>query len=107
MKKTKLTHEEILEAEKFQDNRKRTRAIGFQKMHERDQAVATLSNGAQMLWHVDKELNRQVGTMFINGKTVEIVTYPPNIPEDSFGLVIDGKTHIFNTEEFRRWLRWC
>lgn len=99
--------DEILAAEKASDDRKRSRMQGFNKMHERDQAVQVLSNGVTMLWHVPKHLNAAVGTYNINGEEVEITTYPPNIPEDSFALVMGSKKYVFNLEEFKTWLRWA
>jgi hypothetical protein len=107
MRKSKLTFDEILKAEQASDARHQSRKQGFAKMHERDQAMQTLSNGVTMLWYVDRELNKQEGTISIDGKDTEITVYPPQIPEDSFALVIEGRKHIFNTEEFRKWLRWA
>lgn len=108
MKTEKLTFEEIQAAELAADNRRQSRASGFAKMHERDQSVQLLSNGATMIWYVDKEANKREG-WYTNekGKEVKVTTYPPQIPEDSFGLKIDGKIYVFNTEEFRKNLRWA
>lgn len=99
--------DEILAAEKASDDRKRSRMQGFNKMHERDQAVQVLSNGVTMLWHVPKHLNEAKDTIDIDGKEVEITTYPPSIPEDSFALVMGGKKYLFDLEEFKTWLRWA
>lgn len=106
MRKTKLTFEEVQAAERASDDRKRSRSQGFAKMHERDQSVQLLSNGARMIWYVEKEANKYEGFYNNDGKRVGVTTYPPNIPKDSFGLILDKKTYIFNTEEFRKWLRW-
>ncbi len=105
---TKLTQEEILEAEKASDNRHHSRNQGYAKMHERDKAVQLLSNGATMVWHVPKELNKSESRFLRDDGTVENITvYPPEIPEDCFGLIIDGKRYLFDLDEFRKWLRWA
>lgn len=108
MKTSKLTFEEIQAAEEASENRRRSRSQGFKKMHERDKAVQLLSNGAVMLWYVPKELNKE-SSWYTNeeGKQVEIVVYPEKIPEDSFGLLLDGKKYIFDLAEFRKYLRWA
>lgn len=114
MHSAKLTAEEILAAEKASEDRRRSRNQGFAKMHERDQAVQLLSNGATMLWHVNKEDNKVLGG-FTNdaGEFIEVITYPPEIPEDSFGLVLacthckTKRKYIFNLDEFRKWIRWA
>lgn len=107
MRTTKLTADEILAAEKAAADRRDTRNRGFAKMHERDQAAKVLDNGVTMYWHVNKELGRETSTAVVDGKEVDIAVYPMNIPEDCFALKIDGKMHLFNLEEFRRWLRWA
>lgn len=93
MRKSTLTQEEVLAAEKAADNRRRSRKQGFDKMYERDQHWKRLSNGVVMLWYVHPD-QRPLGIAY------------ENIPEDSFALVIDGKKYVFNLEEFRKWLRW-
>lgn len=93
MRKTKLSMDEILAAEQAADNRKRSRKQGFDKMHERDQHWKRLSNDTVMLWYVHPD-QRELGLGY------------EYIPEDSFALIIDGKKHVYNTEEFRTWLRW-
>lgn len=107
MRTSQITAEEIEAAERAAADRRDSRNRGFAKMHERDQAVKRLSNGVTMIWHVDRELGKQVST-YTNeaGEEVEVTLYPPNIPSDCFALEIEGKTHLFNLEEFRRWLRW-
>lgn len=107
MRTSNITAEEIQAAEKASEDRRRSRSQGFDKMHERDRAYQQLSNGTTMLWHVNKELIKQEGTTEVGGKVVDVKIYPPTIPEDSFALVIEGKTHLFNLDEFRRWLRWA
>jgi hypothetical protein len=96
MRHAQITSEEIQAAEKASEERKQSRKQGFTKMYERDSVMRRLSNGTLMLWHVDPEL---------------VKTPPggvwPNIPEDKFMLVIDGKEHYFDTQEFKRWLRWA
>lgn len=96
MRSAKLSVDEVQEAEQAAEDRKQSRKQGFAKMYERDSVMRRLSNGITMLWHVDPEL---------------VKTPPggvwPNIPEDKFMLIVDGKEHYFNTEEFRKWLRWA
>lgn len=94
MRKTKLTMDEILTAEKAADNRKRSRKQGFDKMHERDQHWKRLSNDTIMLWYVHPD-QRNPGLAY------------EFIPEDGFALIIGGKKYVYDTEEFRRWLRWA
>jgi len=103
----KMTADQIQAAEKAKDDRQRLRLAGLNKRYERDQAMQVLSNGVTMLWHVPKELNENRQVTEIDGSEVEIITYPAQVPPDSFALVIAGKKHIFNTEEFRTWLRWA
>lgn len=96
MRKTDLTFDEIQAAEQASEDRRQSRKQGFAKMYERDAVMKRLSNGAVMLWHVDPELVKcPAGGVW------------PNIPEDKFLLVIDGKEHYFDLHEFRRWLRWA
>lgn len=100
---SKLTQEEILEAEKASEDRKQSRKLGFEKMYERDQVMKHLSAASRinnadirMLWHVDPELVKlPVGGLW------------PNIAEDKFMLKIDDKEYYFDLDEFRRWLRWA
>lgn len=82
MRRSKLTEDEILKAEKAKDDRQHSRAKGFSKMKERDAGVAQLSNGMYMLW-------------------------PPRAPEGKFVLKRPCEQgEIFDAEEFRRNLRW-
>lgn len=111
---SKLTFEEIQAAEEASDNRRRSRAQGFQKMHERDKAVQLLSNDALMLWHVPRDLMKATESFVASdGSIYEVTTYPENIPQDSFGLELKCKDckkknrYIFNLEEFKKWLRWA
>lgn len=108
MRQHTQTFDEIQEAEEAAENRRRSRNQGFKKMHERDKGVQLLSNNAVMIWHVPKELNKEEFYFLDDtGQTVEIVVYPPDVPSDSFGLILDGKRYIFNLDEFRRHLRWA
>lgn len=96
MRQSKISSEEALVAELATDNRRITRAAGFAKMHERDRGYRLLSNGSMILWHVDKDAEgRALGAVM------------PNLPSDSFKLIINGKEHLFNTDEFRQSLRWA
>jgi hypothetical protein len=95
-RKSDLTFEEIQAAEKASDERRQSRAQGFTKMYERDAVMSRLSNGVLMLWHVDPSLVKtSAGGVH------------PYIPDDKFMLVIDGKEHYFDTEDFRKSLRWA
>lgn len=83
MGKTKLTSDEILEAEKAKDERVKSRNRGYSKMKERDQGWQRLhctNARAVLLWGVQ---------------------------EDRFALDIEGKKYIFDTEDFRKALRWA
>ena len=96
MLKRSLTADEMLTAEKAAEDRKQSRKLGFNKMLERDSVMHRLSNGVMMLWSVDpKQVKLQAGGTW------------PNIPEDKFMLVIDGKEHLFDTDEFSKWIRWA
>jgi hypothetical protein len=91
-----LKEDEMFAAEKAADDRKQSRKAGFNKMLERDSVMHRLSDGTVMLWSVDPKMVKLPA-----GGTW------PNIPEDKFLLVVDGKEHYFDTEEFRKWLRWA
>lgn len=93
MRKTKLSEEEVLAAEKAADDRKRNRANGFSLMNDRDRGFRTFDNGITMLWPTEREL--------IPG---EARTY---VPSESFVLVVDGRNYLFDTEDFRKTLRWA
>jgi len=90
------TADEMFAAEKAAEDRRKSRQAGFEKMLERDSVMHRLSNGVIMLWSVDPKMV----------KTPAGGTWP-NIPEDKFVLVIDGKEHYFDTDEFKKWLRWA
>ncbi len=90
------TSDEMFAAEKAADDRRKSRQTGFTKMLERDSVMHRLSDGTIMMWSVDPKMV----------KTPPGGTWP-NIPEDKFVLVIDGKEHYFNTDEFKKWLRWA
>lgn len=89
MQKSKMTTDEILAAEKAVDDRKQSRAQGFQMMDVRDQGTAVLSNGVRIEWHVPKD------------RREDYVGYS-GVPNGMF--LLDGK--VYDGEEFRRWLRW-
>lgn len=75
------------------DERRLSRAAGYAKMDERDQGYQRLSNGTTMLWSV--------------GRPLEDGEARRNVPENMFALVIDGREHFFDTDEFRNSLRWA
>lgn len=93
MRKSKLTTDEILAAEKAKDARKQSRSQGFKMMDVRDQGTAVMSNGVRIEWHVPKD------------RREEYVGYSA-VDDGHFVLTIDGKKRVFDGEEFRRWLRW-
>lgn len=92
-RQNKFTVEESHAAEISADDRRRNRATGFAKMHERDRSFRRLSNGSIIHWPVNRELDEYEARL--------------DIPEGMFALTIDGKEHYFDTDEFRQWLRWA
>jgi hypothetical protein len=99
MRRGSLSHEEIIKAEKAKDDRQRSRAKGFSKMHERDEGMALLSNGARMLWPVP-EVWSERSTEGIQTANRE------RVPEGMFVLKIGNESRLFDAEEFRKCLRW-
>jgi len=99
MRRANLSAEEILKAEKAVDDRRNSRKRGYSKMHERDAGFAHLSNGVDMLWPVPEIWSEEVGGI----STLNV----SKVPEGYFVLKLGEKTWLFNTEEFRRHLRWA
>lgn len=97
---------EALAAEKAVADRQQNRKLGYAKMKERDEGGVFLSNGVEMRWPVDREIGKSKQSITLNGKKHEVVSYPRAIPEGKFTLVLAGKEILFDTEEFRRSLRW-
>lgn len=90
MKNQKLTREEILEAEKFKDDRKQSRKKGFKLAKERDR------NWAQ--------LQPRLGS-------ARMVVMRWGQDDDLFQLIIKNSgqpdcTIVLGADEFRKWLRW-
>lgn len=96
MRVGKLTHEEILKAEKAKDDRIQSRNKGFSKMRERDAGEARLDNGVLMYWPVPEYEAPDTG----------IHVYPRRVPEGKFVLELGDESYLFDAEEFRKWLRW-
>lgn len=96
--------EDIMKAEMAKDQRRQNRAKGYAKMHERDKGSATFNNGVIMLWPVP--MTETKGKFKVGKETVEICTYPEEVPEGKFVLRVDGESYLFDAEEFRRCLRW-
>lgn len=92
-RRTQLTGGEILEAEKAAEARKQQRGSGFRLMKDRDAGSHRLSNGVMMNWHTPKPEGDNWIWRYV--------------PEDSFELEINGKRVLFNTDEFKRWIRWA
>lgn len=61
--------------------------------YDRDCGWAKFGNGAVMLWHSDAEL-----------KEGEV---RPNVAPGTFYLIVNGRTLLFDAEEFRKSLRWA
>lgn len=93
MRKSKLTAEEIEAAEMAADERKQNRKNGFSLADIRDRGWTRLSNGVIMEWWVEKE------------KRQEYIAYP-NIPQGKFMLTIDGRSVVYDADDFRKFLRW-
>lgn len=89
MKKSSLTRDEILAAEEAAENRRRSRAKGFDLMKTRDSGHGLIRDyGGKvqeiwMLWGYDGKFKLDI--RLYGGKNLE--------------LVLDG-------EEVRKWLRW-
>lgn len=92
-----IVPDDIAEAEKAKSERAYNRGRAFRIMELRDKGWAKLKNynGGEvvMLWHVPGDLEEgEVRTI---------------IPPDRFLLRIDNITLAFDTEEFKKWLRWA
>ena len=85
--------QEIEEIEKAEADRKTSRRNGLSLASIRDRGWIRLNNGALLEWNVDRELEE--------GEARRIV------PKGHFVLTDNNKSMLFNTEEFRKWLRWC
>jgi len=92
-RKTKLTKEDIFQAEKAKDNRVRSRKQGFEKMHERDKGYQYLKSldGKETLMFWPPTLGKGSGR---------------HVPEGYFIISIDGHEAILSREEFGRCFRW-
>ena len=106
MRTAKLTADEIFEAEKAADARQRHRQKGYRKMDERDRGWTRLSNGIVMIWPTPPDELRERSTFTIDDEEVTIYGVHPSAPDGHFILEINGQQHLFEAEEFRRWLRW-
>lgn len=93
MRKSKISAEEMEASLLAEDKRKKDRANAFGLMSVRDRGWVELQNGAVMEWPV----------------VAEPEDYVPRsvIPEGSFLLHIKGETYAFDTDEFRKFLRWA
>lgn len=87
----KPNYSDAEKADMAEAERRERRNSGLDLMQARDRGGARLSNGVIMEWHVD---NRQ--------------PYQPyrNLPPGYFVLTIDGKSALFDTEEFKEHFRW-
>lgn len=93
MRKSKISAEEAHAAEKAAAERKETRNTGFSMMHTRDKGYHVLSNGVSIIWPTRRE-----------GADYEAIV---RVDEGKFVLEIDGKKTVFDTDEFRQYLRWA
>lgn len=93
MRRSKLTADEIFDAEKAADDRTQTRKSGFAMAVNRDKGWQLLTNGATILWPLNKELRDGEARQYI--------------PEGYFALrTPKGEFLLFDADEFRKWLRW-
>lgn len=80
-------------------------------MKDRDFGCQKLSNGVTMLWRApDEEIEFPPGSTVGEGKyetPVKKLIIPNGIPEGHFALEINGTKVFFDTDEFKKWLRWA
>lgn len=95
MNTSKLSFDEILEAEKVADARRGTRNSGFRLMRDRDLGHQRLSNGVLLEWHVPPPTDFDA--------LPDLYLYPKDIPVGH--VAIDGK--LYDTEELLKYLRWA
>lgn len=111
MRKGDLTADEVLAIEKARDERTQKRNKAFGAMRERDRGYRILSNGVRMRWSAPDQKTYLGEDMFIgegkHRRPIRYLTVPNGIPDGYFALDIKGNTYLFDTEEFRRWLRWA
>ena len=97
MRKSTLSEQEIAEFDEFQ--KKETRRGGLDLIPVRDRGVAKMSNGITVYWNHPKRENEPV-----NGVTVYST---PKVADGEFGIAVDGKLIVFNSEELMKHLRWA
>lgn len=97
MRQSTYSQAEVADLDEFK--RKETRKGGLDLIPVRDRGVARLSNGTTVYWHHPK---RETET--VNGVSMVI---NPKVPDNHFGIEIDGKLVIFNAEELMKHLRWA
>lgn len=89
MRQTTLSAGEVAEMDETKNREQRS--SGFALMGSRDSGAVKLSNGILMNWHVSKPDTR----------------YPyRRIEPGTFILRINGKDHVFDADEFGKFLRW-
>lgn len=86
-----MSAEEILTAEKAVEDRRRSRTKGFSKMKERDQNWRRLSNGVVMLWGEQEHFALVIPERHVPGQA----------------KAVPKQVITFNTEDFRKGLRWA
>lgn len=97
MRKTTYSEQEVAELDQF--NKAQTRKGGVALIPVRDRGVAKLSNDVVVYWnHPARE------TEEVNGVSMVI---KPRVPDNHFGIEVDGKMIVFNAEELMRYLRWA
>lgn len=102
MIKTRLSEQEVAELD--ETKQKESRKGGFKLMSVRDMGYHKLSNGITIFWHHPKR-ESQPGKLPDGTEIITIAS--PKVPVGKFGLKIDSKVVVFDTEEFRKFLRWC
>lgn len=91
MRQVNKTSQQKLEIEAAE--RTERRKGGFEYMGVRDRGWGKLRNGVIIHWHTDAPLEEGVSRK--------------RIPDNHFLLTDQGKSTLFDAEEFRQWLRWA
>lgn len=90
MRKTTLNDQEVTEVDEYKRRDRRNNAFGL--MRTRDRGWVRLKNGAIFEWPTDRSLEEG-----------EVRTH---VPKGHFLLTINGKTTLFDADEFGMYTRW-